>query len=121
MTATVAPTVAEARETVPQAIDDANRALEVAMNHLKLLKAEYEARSGPPFVRVFPPREAPELVAENERLRERERYLTDKILELAGWRHKFPGGPDHDGRIPGLFAHKCPLCSAAAIERKEEP
>ena len=57
MTATVAPTVAEARETVPQAIDDAIRDLEIAIRYLQLRKRDLEGTASPPFTRVFPPRE----------------------------------------------------------------
>ena len=57
MTATVAPTVAEARETVPQAIDDAIRDLEIAIRYLQLRKRELEGAANPPFVHVSPARE----------------------------------------------------------------
>ena len=51
------PTVAETREVVAGAIDEAIRDLEIAIRYLQLRKRELEGAANPPFVHVSPARE----------------------------------------------------------------
>ena len=57
MTATVGPTVTEAREVVAASIDDAIRELEVTIRYLQLRRRELEETASSPSTRVFPPPE----------------------------------------------------------------
>ncbi len=66
MSATAAPTIADAREAIAdeirevkvRAIKEAIRELGVAISYLKWELRELGEIASPPFVRVFPPRES---------------------------------------------------------------